>query len=43
MDVEGATPMCIRVMAHLETDRSRDALHHVYQHGAVNLRDDLPR
>ena len=43
LDVEGATPQCVRVMLHLETDRARDQLHHVYQHGASNLRDDLPR
>ena len=43
LDVEGATPLCVRVMLHLESDRPRDQLHHVYQHGAANLRDDLPR
>ena len=43
LDVEGGTPLCVRVMLHLETDKSRDELHHVYQHGARNLRDDLPR
>ncbi len=42
LDVEAATPQCVRVMLHLETDRARDQLHHVYQHGAANLRDDLP-
>jgi chorismate mutase len=29
-------------MAHLETDRPRNQLHHVYLEGAVSLRDDLP-
>jgi chorismate mutase len=43
LDVEGGTPHCVRVMLHLETDRARDQLHHVYQHGASNLRDDLPK
>jgi chorismate mutase len=42
LDVEGATPRCVRVMLHLETNRDRGDLHHVYQHGAANLRDDLP-
>ena len=42
LDVEGGTPQCVRVMLHLETDRARDELHHVYLHGAANLRDDLP-
>ncbi len=40
--VEGATPMCVRVMVHLTTERARDELHHVYQEGARGLRDDLP-
>lgn len=43
LDVDGGTPLCVRVMLHLETDRRRDELHHVYLHGAANLRDDLPR
>jgi chorismate mutase len=42
IDVAGATPRCIRVLAHLSTDRPRGALHHVYLHGARGLRDDLP-
>lgn len=40
--VPGSTPRCIRVMAHLVTERSRDELHHVYLEGAQGLRDDLP-
>ncbi len=40
--VPGSTPRCIRVLAHLTTDRSRTELRHVYLEGAVNLRDDLP-
>lgn len=42
LDIAGATPRCLRVMLHLTTDRGRDELHHVYLHGARNLRDDLP-
>ena len=42
LDVDGATPRCIRVMIHLNTDKARDQLHHVYLEGARNLRDDLP-
>jgi chorismate mutase len=42
LDIEGATPRCIRVMLHFATDKPRDQLHHVYLHGARNLRDDLP-
>lgn len=40
--VPGSTPRCIRVLAHLTTDRPRNELRHVYLEGAVNLRDDLP-
>jgi chorismate mutase len=42
LDVEGGTARCVRILIHLETDRERSALHHVYQHGAQGLRDDLP-
>ena len=42
LDIAGGTPRCIRVLMHLETDRSRQELHHVYLEGARNLRDDLP-
>jgi len=40
--VEGGTPRCIRVLMHLNTERSRADLRHVYLEGAVALRDDLP-
>ena len=36
-----ATPLCIRVLAHLTTERPRAELHHVYLEGAKVLRDDL--
>jgi len=42
LDIAGATPRCIRLMVHLTTERARDELHHIYLHGAVGLRDDLP-
>lgn len=42
LDIEGATPRCIRVLMHLTTDRARDELRHVYLEGARGLRDDLP-
>jgi chorismate mutase len=42
LDIEGATPLCIRVLMHLSTERSRAELHHVYLEGARGLRDDLP-
>ena len=42
LDIVGATPMCVRVMMHITTDKARDELHHVYLEGAKGLRDDLP-
>ena len=41
--VPGSTPRCLRVMLHVETERHREEIHHVYLHGAQGLRDDLPR
>ena len=43
LDIDGAKPRCIRVMAHINSTRSRSELHHVYLHDARDLRDDLPR
>jgi chorismate mutase len=40
--IDGAKPMCIRVLVHCYTERNRDDLHHVYLDGARTLRDDLP-
>lgn len=42
LDVVGGTPRCIRVMMHVNTERPRAELHHVYLEGARGLRDDLP-
>lgn len=42
LDIEGATPRCIRLLMHLESARARSELRHVYLHDAVGLRDDLP-
>ena len=42
LDIDGGTPMCIRVMMHLTTEISRADLRHVYLEGARSLRDDLP-
>ena len=41
LDVEGALPRCIRVLAHLYTERPRDDLRHVFLEGAMALRPDL--
>jgi chorismate mutase len=40
--VPGSMPLCIRVLLHVSTARSRADMHHVYLHGASGLRDDLP-
>ena len=37
----GAMPRVIRLMAHIETDRPRSAIQHVYLRGAVALRLDI--
>jgi chorismate mutase len=42
LDIDGGTPLCIRVLMHLSTEKRRDELHHVYLEGARGLRDDLP-
>ena len=41
-DIAGGTPRCVRVLLHLNTERSRAELRHVYLEGAKGLRDDLP-
>ncbi|WP_291381911.1 chorismate mutase [Demequina sp.] len=41
MAVPGALPMVVRVMMHVEMDRPRDMVSHVYLHEAVSLRRDL--
>jgi chorismate mutase len=42
LDVVGGTRLCLRVLMHLYTTRTRSELHHVYLEGAQGLRDDLP-
>lgn len=42
LDIDGGTPRCIRVLMHLNTEKDRSQLHHVYLQGARSLRDDLP-
>lgn len=41
LDVEGSLERCVRVMMHVETERPRAELHHVFLEGAVKLRPDL--
>lgn len=41
MDVPGAITMCIRVLMHVNTDKSQRDVHHVYLNEAKKLRPDL--
>lgn len=42
LSVTGGTPLCLRVLMHVSTERPRPELRHVYLEGASGLRDDLP-
>ena len=41
IDVEGALDRIIRVLMHVESDKSKDEISHIYLHGATALRKDL--
>jgi chorismate mutase len=41
LDVRGALPRVVRLLAHVETGRTRSDIRHVYLHGARRLRTDL--
>jgi chorismate mutase len=41
IDVPGAMPRVVRLLMHVETDKPRSALEHVYLRGAVALRLDI--
>ena len=41
LDVAGAMPRVVRLLAHVETDLPREQIQHVYLHGARALRTDL--
>jgi chorismate mutase len=43
LDVEGAVPLCIRVLVHLYSNKEPSELRHVYLEGAKPLRTDLPQ
>ncbi|HEX9713274.1 MAG TPA: chorismate mutase [Actinomycetota bacterium] len=43
LDIEGAVPLCVRVLMHLYTELPRSDLRHVYLEGARPLRTDLPQ
>ncbi len=41
IDVPGSLRLCIRVLIHWNTEKSQQAIKHVYLKGAVQLRPDL--
>jgi len=41
LDVEGAMPRVVRILAHIETDRPKSAVNHVYLGAAASLRRDI--
>lgn len=41
LDIDGAMPRVIRVMVHVETERNRGDIRHIYLRGAEALRRDL--
>ena len=43
LEIEGSMPRVVRMMAHVETELSRQGVTHVYLHGAAALRRDLDR
>ena len=43
LDIAGAMPRVVRLLAHVETDLPRADITHVYLHGAAKLRRDLSR
>lgn len=43
IDVPGAMPRVLRLLAHVSTDLDRSELRHVYLGGAAALRTDLPQ
>ncbi len=42
LDIDGGIPRCIRILAHVYTDRTPTELRHPYLHEARQLRTDLP-
>jgi chorismate mutase len=42
IESDSAIPLCVRVLAHVYSDRPRAELRHVYLHAARQLRSDLP-
>jgi chorismate mutase len=43
LEIGNSMPRVVRMMAHIETERERREITHVYLHGAANLRRDLTK
>ena len=43
LEIEGAMPRVVRMLAHVESDLPKSDITHVYLHGAAGLRRDLAR
>lgn len=43
LDIDGAMPRVVRMLAHIETELPRAEITHTYLHGAAALRRDLAR
>ena len=41
IDVAGALPLAVRITMHVETDKPREDIRHIYRYEAVNLRRDI--
>lgn len=41
IEVKGALPRCIRVLIHINTDKTQEQIEHIYLGGAKALREDL--
>lgn len=39
--VPGSLPLCIRVLIHWNTNKTQDAIQHIYLHEAIKLRPDI--
>lgn len=42
LEIDGGIPLCVRVLVHGYTERTKEDLRHVYLHEARQLRTDLP-
>lgn len=41
IEIKGALPYCIRVLIHINTNKSQEEIKHIYLRDAVKLRPDL--